>query len=338
MGAEPGPACYKRGGEKATVTDANVVLGYLGVDNLIGGRMKLGSDQAEKVIAKDVAKPLGIDVLEAAFSVWNTVNVNMTNAIKKITSWVGIDPREYVFVSGGGAGGIHIIPMMMELGIKKLIIPKAAGTFSAVGGLNSDIVAEFQKSYDCNTIDFDFQNVNTVLEELKQQANNFLISNEVNIQDRVLEFSVDACYYQQPWGLTIPLRKQSFDNQKDVETLVADYHTFHEQKRGSKEAGQWIACSTWRVKATGKTLKITLQKNRSNGSNKEITANYTRNAYFKELGGVVETPVYKGETLYAGFKMSAPAIIEQENTTIVVYPGSEVIVSEFGNYLMRLKN
>jgi len=337
MGAEPGPACYMRGGEKATVTDANLVMGYLGTGNLLGGRMQLNRELSETVIQQDVAAPLGINLHEAAFSIWNTVNTNMTDAIKKITSWVGIDPQDYVFVSGGGAGGIHIIPMMIELGIKDLIIPRAAGTFSAVGGLTSDIVAEFQQSLEWNTVGSELDEVNNSLKKLEKQANDFLSSNKVDTKDRMLQFSVDACYYQQPWGMTIPLRKNRFYDKTDVTTLLNDFHEIHYQKRGSKESGQWIACSTWRVKATGKTSPIQFPKMYSVEMSEEPKKRM-RMAYFKELDGLIETPVYKGADLKVSQIITAPGIIEQDNTTIVVYPGSEVIVSDYENYLMRLTN
>ena len=337
-GSQPGPACYDRGGTRPTVTDANLVLGYLNPEYLLGGRMKLNKKLASEVIEKHLAKPLNIGLLEAAFSIWNTVCVNMTDAIKTITSWEGIDPKEYVFVSGGGAAGLHTIPMMMDMGVSQLVIPKTAGALSAVGGLAADMVADFQRNYESNTGHFDFKGVNKILAILEKEATAFLESNAVKPKDRRLEFSVDARYYSQPWELTIPLRVRSFHGEKDVTRFVRDFHEIHERMRGSKEEGQFIECSNWRVKAVGKTkeLGFSQAKPRSKTLSRGALIG-RRKAYFKDLGGVVETPVYNGDQLNAGNRIKAPAIIEEKETTIVTFPGSEIIVSKLGNYIVKLK-
>lgn len=336
-GAQPGPACYKRGGTRPTVTDANLVLGYLNPEYLLGGRMELDKDLAGEVIEEHVEKPLGIGVLEAAFTIWNTVCVNMSDAIRTITSWEGIDPREYVFVAGGGAAGLHIIPMMADMGVRRLIIPKAAGTLSAVGGLAGDMVADFQRNHECDSMHFDFDGVNRVLRTLEEEATSFLTSNGVKPENRVLESSVDARYHSQPWELTIPLRIKSFSGKADVAQLVGDFHEIHERARGSREEGQFIECSTWRVRAVGKTIELEFhQAETGSAAPSESATIGKRMAYFKELGEMAETTVYKGDKLQAGNKIGSPAIIEEMATTIVVFPGSEVTVSSLGNYVVRL--
>jgi N-methylhydantoinase A len=336
-GSQPGPACYKRGGTKATVTDANVVLGYLNPGYLLSGRMQLDKERAQDVVEKNVANPLKTNALEASFAIWNTVCVNMSDAIRTITSWEGIDPREYIFVSGGGAAGTHIIPMMLELGIKKLIIPKAAGVMSAVGGLAADVVADFQQSYKCDSVSFDFDGVNKILQILAEEAKTFLIAHGIKPKDRRLELSADASYYSQPWELTIPLRVERFSGNADVIQLVQDFHEIHERMRGSREEGHFVECSTWRVKAVGKTRDLEFGSTKAGDTTPPKDAVIDkRMAYFRSLGGMVETMVYNGDKLKAGNQITPPAIIEEMATTIVVFPGSEVTVSKFGNYLVQL--
>ncbi|MGD0916680.1 MAG: hydantoinase/oxoprolinase family protein [Thermodesulfobacteriota bacterium] len=336
-GAQPGPACYRRGGTRPTVTDANLVLGYLNPQFLLGGKMKLEKKLATEVIEKHIAGPLGISSLEAAFSIWNTVCVNMTDAIRTITSWEGIDPREYVFVSGGGAAGAHIIPMMIDMGVRQLIIPKAAGALSAVGGLAADMVADFQRNYECNTGHFEFERVNKILSLREKEGTSFLESNGVKPENRRLEFSVDARYYSQPWELTIPLRVRMFKGESDVIQFVKDFHRMHERMRGSREEGQLVECSNWRVKAVGKTKEFKFYKVETG---QRIPPKFAligkRMVYFKELGGMVETKVFDGDKLKAGNRITAPAIIEEMATTIVVFPGSEITVTNLGNYLVKL--
>jgi N-methylhydantoinase A len=338
-GAHPGPACYERGGNYATVTDANVVLGYLNPDYLLGGRMQINRKLSEAVIQEHVAKQLGLGILDAAFAIWNTVCVNMTDAIRTITSWEGIDPREYVFVSGGGAAGIHIIPMMAELGVSQLIIPKSAGALSAVGGLAANIVADFQRNYECDTGQFDFEGVNATLAVLEKEANLFLDSNAVKLKNRRLEFAVDARYYSQPWELTIPLGLKSFKRKNDVLRFVQDFHEIHGRMRGSKEEGQFIQCSNWRVKAVGltKDLDFSISGPAQTPPLKNALLG-KRLSYFRDFGKTMETKVFDGAKLSPGNKVVAPAIIEEMATTIVVFPGSEVTVSRLGNYLVKLRS
>ena len=291
---------------------------------------------AYEVIEKGVAKPLGISVLEGAFATWNTVCANMTDAIRTITSWEGIDPREYIFVSGGGAAGMHIIPMMAELGVRRLIIPKAAGILSAMGGLAADMVAEFQRNLECNTATMDFDRVNAVLETLRQQGKAFLESNRIAPEDQVLEFSVDARYNAQPWDLTVPLKTDRFRDRSDVAFLVQTFHEAHDRLRGSLEEGSFLELSNWRLKAAGKTRELEFTRSAAGGGSFSQAIVGTRMSYFRELGGMVETRVYDGNLLKPGDRIPAPAVIEEMATTVVVFPGSELRVSPLGNYLVKI--
>jgi N-methylhydantoinase A len=336
-GAEPGPACYQRGGDRPTVTDANVVLGYLNPERILAGRMELNKALAHKVIERDVAVPLGLDILQAAFSIWNTVCVNMTDAIRKITSWEGIDPREYLFVSGGGAAGMHIIPMLRDLEARQLIIPKAAGVLSAFGGLASDMVRGFHLNFDTETASFDYDGVNDVLKRLADMGTDFLDSNSIPQERRVLEFSVDARYLSQPWELAIALRKGRVESKDDLTSLVEDFHQVHERMRGSRERGQKLALSNWRVKAVGRTTKPALASHPQGGDIPSPEALLgMRKAYFKDVGGLVDTPVYEGDKLRSGNVIASPAIIEEMATTIVIFPGSRALVSNYGHYLIEV--
>ena len=173
-GAVPGPACYGRGGSRPTVTDANLVLGYIDPDFFLGGAMALRPELAEAAIRKEVAKPLGLRLEQAAFSIWSAVNVDMVSAIEDITVWQGIDPREYLFVSGGGAAGLHVIPMIQEIGASDILIPKAAGVISALGGVFADITADFSSSRFTESDRFDFAAVEGDMAELEARALAFL--------------------------------------------------------------------------------------------------------------------------------------------------------------------
>jgi N-methylhydantoinase A len=317
------------------VTDANLVLGYLNPKGLLGGRIEVDRNLAIEAIQREVATPLGIGVIEAAHAIWSTVCVNMGDAIRTITAWEGIDPNDYTFVSGGGAAGMHIIPIVAELGVKNLIIPRHAGTLSAVGGLASDIVTEFQRNYECDTGHFEFDEVNALLRTLEEQARSFLSSNGVKPEDRRLEFLVDARYHAQPWELTVPLSTTVFRETHHVDRLISDFHEFHRRLRGSREETNFIECINWKVKAVGKTKDLDFA---SLDTVDEISSEGTeeRMAYFRELGGWVETRIYRGRELKDCIRMTSPAIIEEVETTIVVFPGHELTVSRLGNYLVTI--
>ncbi len=227
--------------------------------------------------------------------------------------------------------------MMIDLGVKRLIIPKAAGIFSAAGGLTANMVADFQRNFECNSSSFDFEGVNRIQNILTKEGTSFLQSNGVKPENRKLEYSVDARYLSQPWDLTISHNIDTFKRNDDVVQLVETFHKVHDRMRGSREEGQFVEFSNWRVKALGKikTLEFFTSELSDNNLTDDALVGH-RKAYFKDLGGLVETPIYNGDRLRAGNSIGSPAIIEEMATTIVIFPGSRLRVSAAGNYLVEL--
>lgn len=335
-GAVPGPACYGRGGSRPTVTDANLVLGYIDPEFFLGGAMELRPELAEAAIGKEVAEPLGLGLEQAAFSIWSTINVDMVSAIEDITVWQGIDPREYLFVSGGGAAGLHVIPMVQELGASDILIPKAAGVISALGGVFADITADFSSSRFTESDRFDFEAVEEDMAELEARALAFLEGAGVPMERRRVEFTVEARYRSQVWELSVPVRGNRIRDDEDLARLVEDFHQVHERTFGIEEPGRAIECVYWRAKAVGLLAKPRIHEVPAGGRDPAAALRGARKAYFRELGGMVETPVYLGDALRAGNSIEAPAIIEEATTTVVVFPGSEVRVTELGSYHVNI--
>jgi N-methylhydantoinase A len=337
-GSNPGPACYMRGGTEPTVSDANVVMGYLDPDYFLGGRMKLDAKLAEEVINAKVSGILKISVEEAAFTITATTNANMAGAIRDITIWQGIDPREYLLVGGGGAFGLHCVPIMQELEMQKALIPKTASALSATGGVFADLVAEYSRSCYTDTSVFDYGGVRETMDYLMGEAHKFLDRNRVPIERRELEFSVEARYPYQVWELPVSLTGISLTNEEGVAKLVERFHEEHERVFAIKEPGVHIECLFWKVRAIGKgvvgqvKLKEMEFRNRKPSSKALIGK---RKAYFKELGGMVETPIYLGEELGYGNELSGPAVIEEPTTTIVLPPRSMATVQKFGSYYIE---
>ncbi|MFD1774601.1 hydantoinase/oxoprolinase family protein [Paenibacillus rhizophilus] len=337
-GSVPGPACYMRGGERATVTDANLVLGYLDENYFLGGNMKVSKELAEKAIMKSVAEPLNLSLMDAAYTIYNTANHLMTEAVRDMTVFEGIDPKEYAVVAGGGAVGMHIIPIVSQLGCQEVIVPKTASTLSAFGGVVADVVREFNRSHLTASTGFDYEKVKSVLNKLAADARAFLDTVGVSKENQVFEFAVEARYLFQERELTVPLRSNAIQNVQDLEALIDDFHSKHEFTLGSMEKGQAVEFVVWKVIARGITPEINLQvQSLSSETPNRSSLKATRKAYFREMGGQVDVQVYDGTLLQAGNKIVGPAIIEEPTTNIVVTPGSTVTLSKYENYVIDMK-
>lgn len=336
-GAVPGPACYGHGGKKPTVTDANLILGYINPAYFLGGKMKVEPQLAEQAIRENVAVPLNLDVDEAAFTIWNTINVNMVSAIQNMTMWQGIDPREYMLVVGGGAGGCHAVALAKELQMKKILVPRHGGVFSAVGGLVADVSADFSRSFFTTTDSFDHDRVNNLLEDLENQARAFLSRLGASSHTTEIEFYVEARYPYQVWELPIRLRGNRIRNEKDIAALTEDFHAAHERVFSIKESGKSIECVNWLSRAIARMPEVKQKESRYVGEDPSDALTDIRQAYFRELGGMVETKTYLGSKLTCGNVIPGPAVIEEPVTTIVIPAGAVATVTRWGNYLIEVQ-
>ena len=329
----PGPACYQKGGRRATVTDANVILGYIDPDYFLGGRMAIDPGLAGEAITNDVARPLNLDLQEAAFTIWSTTNANMVAAIQDVTIWQGIDPREYILVSGGGAGNCHAVALAREMGMKKLLVPKFGGVLSAVGGLVADVCADFSGSCFTNTNRFNFDGVQELLTKLEGEAQQFIDGLAAPPESTEIEFIVEARYPYQVWELPVRLHQNRIESDRDLALLVEDFHAEHEKVFAIKEPpGSPIECVNWSVRAVARMPKIRLQELPPAGPDPRAALMSTRPAYFRGLGGMIETKIYQGDLLGNGNVIDGPAIIEETTTTIVIPPQARAVVSRWGNY------
>ena len=342
-GSVPGPACYNRGGTLPTVTDANCVLGYLNPDFFNDGRMKLYPELAREAIKKHVAEPLGITVMEAAYSIWATVNVNMISAIKDITIWQGIDPRSYAMVAGGGACGLHAIALAEGLEMQHLLIPRTAGGLSAAGGLFSDIVSEYSGSHYTTTAQFDFEGVAKVLQNLRGQAEKFFARNKIAPEQQRIEVYMEAHYpfqvYELPVNITPFVNDDFTITPAGVQAMEEAFHKEHERTFSIRD-NTYIECVTWRVKAIGKHEReavlpeAKLPENRDLAYEEGLSSSF-RKVFFKEYDDLKMTPVFHGDRLYYGITVHGPAIIEEPTTTIVVLPGYCAKVTKHNSYCIE---
>ena len=328
-GAEPGPICYGRGGRSPTVTDANLVLGYLNPDALAGGKLKLRSEGVREAIEGCIGNPLALDATAAAYGVFRIVNANMTHAIRRASSEQGYDPKDFTLVAYGGNGAVHAGVQAREMGIGKVIVPKAAPAFSALGVLISDRLVEDTRSYIVGVPEADLDRVNALLEAMEEAANSELR----HLGGGDIEFSrfANMRYPGQQFDLSVPLPAGAVAR-ADLEAAAEGFHRLHEESHTYAQRDQAPIISSLRVRAVLPGDKIALPE--ASPAEGPPTPKLHRRAYFE--GGYLDTPVYDGPSMGAGARVEGPAIIEEPFTTIVVWPQDTVEVDHWGNYVMTI--
>jgi N-methylhydantoinase A len=331
-GAVPGPACYGRGGDQPTVTDACVVLGYFDPAYFNGGRMTLDVAAAQRVIAK-LAGELSRSAEDTAFAIITIANELMIKAIHEITVSEGLNPRESVLVAGGGAAGLNIMPIARELGCKTTILPKTASAMSACGMQYSDIIFEQTRSRVTMSGSFDADGVNKALAEIDAELDCFRAHLQGTDGAKVKkEFFVEARYKSQVWELDTPLPVTRFNDTRDINKLIEAFHTVHDRVYAIRDEGSEVECVNWRGRIAIRLAKPARPATRQAAKHKP-RPNGTREAYFGPAGRR-HTPIFRGIHLAPGATIAGPAIIEEPTTTIVVYPDMRAVVSPSGHYLL----
>lgn len=334
-GADPGPACYMRGGTEPTVTDANVVLGRYNPDYFIGGRLKLNKEASVKAIKK-IAEPKEMSVEEMARAIITIAIVNMTDATEVITVRRGENPKDYGLLVGGGAGPAHAAMLAKMMDIKKVIIPRESSIFCAMGGIISDVRHDYIKSLESLTEGADWNKVNQTFSSMKDEGDGILGYENVPPEFRYYRYSADMKYFGQYHEIDIewPNNKLKY-SLNDKPDLDRRFHDQHELLYAHHDETQKTYISNLKLAAFGKVGGV-VHKTISRSS---VEADSYRKAYrdvwFEETG-FVSSPIYDGDEVLAGVTFLGPCIIEQRTTTIVVPPNFTVEVSEYGDFIMSV--
>ena len=250
--ADPGPICYGRGGTRPTVTDANLVLGYLNPEALCGGEFKLTQVGVREAILEQVGKPLGLDVVEAAHGIFRIVNANMANAIRRVSSESGHDPRDFHMVVYGGNGPIHAPLQAEELGITKLLVPKTSPAFSALGLLIADFVVDRQRSYIVPSSRASADHVNEILDELEAEAERELAAAGLARADLEFRRFVNLCYPGQTFDMAVPARThEGRMSELDLAATVAAFHDLHEELHAYAARDEEPGCARCACRRSG---------------------------------------------------------------------------------------
>ncbi len=315
-GADPGPACYGKGGQHPTVTDANLVLGRI-PEYLLGGEVELERDQAKRAIVKYVADPLGMDLYEAAAGILDIVNNNMVGALKVVSVEKGYDPGEFALIAFGGAGPMHASELSRQLGTKTVVIPALPGILCAVGLLATDLQYDYVRTCLQRAPEYDLELMRRVFGELSTLAQQGLNEEGVSEAQRHLDWLADVRYAKQGYEITVQFPTGDV-NAETVSLLVEDFHQRHEQLYTFCDREAAVEIVNLRIKATGIVDKLELSTVGScNGT--DAKSRFTREVYFSDRG-FQTTPVYAREDLLAGHTLKGPAIVDQLDTTTVVFP------------------
>ena len=326
-GAVPGPACYGRGGTEPTITDCNVVLGYLGEDNFLGGKMKLDSAAARRAVDERAAKKLALSVEDAAEGIVRIIDVKMQEAIKAISTMRGHDLSDFQLLAFGGAGPLHAARIAKELGMAGVVVPLYPGVYSAMGLLMSDVKHDYIRSKLSPLAKVNEAEVANVFGELQAHALRDLKAENFRDDQIGIERALDMRYAGQGYEITVPC-----DANLNLAALRRQFDDSHKQMFGHTAPEEAVEIVSYRLRGIGRVPPVKLPSYRAQGVALKDALRETRKARF---GGVtLDCPVYQRDRLDVGIRFDGPAIIDQLDATTVIPPGYSARVDEFKNILI----
>jgi N-methylhydantoinase A len=323
-GADPGPACYGRGGTRPTVTDANLLLGRLDPGYFLGGRMRLDEDAARRA-AEPIAAELGLGEIAFAEGVLAVVNAAMADAMRTITVKQGIDPRAYALVAFGGAGPMHACWLAAELGIGEVIVPWSAGAFSAWGMLQTDMRQDLARTFYRPMAGLEPADMDAVFAEMATEGAELLREQGVDDLDLAFARTADMRYVGQEYAVNV-----SIGAEIDLATVEADFHAAYRTRYGHATPGAPVEFAHLRLAALGRIRGDAIPF-RSNGSGDPSLG--TRAVTYD--GEPHDTPILLRDRLAPGATHAGPAVIEEDTTTTVVPPGWRARLDEHGNLVLE---
>ena len=335
-GAEPGPACYANGGTKPTVTDANLVLGRLSENRFLGGEMRLDRCAAERAIAENVARPLGMSVTAAADGILRLAATSMSYAVKGVSTERGLDAASFALIAYGGAGPLHASAIAREIGMRRLIIPRAPGHFCAFGMLFSDLRYDFVRTWFNRLAEVSFDEIEDIYGALIAQGKSALASSGIKPSAITIARAADMRYVGQEHPCTIELPPQLF-RRRDRDGIKRRFDEVHQLRYGTCAPGEAAEIVSLRATVTGVMKKPRLERI-ARGSGKPVAAasRGKRSVYFAEVGKSVPTPCFGRDELRAGNRIAGPALIEEHASTTVLLPGDKLAVDEYGNLVIEI--
>ena len=329
-GAVPGPVCYNTGGNNPTVTDANVVLGYLNPKYLLGGSFPIDSDKAKAAIEEKVARPSGMSVIDAAWGIHVLVNSNMGRALRAVSSERGRDPRRFSMMAFGGGGPIHASGLADALGISRIIIPPSPGVFSAFGLLFADVEHHFVRTYFKAFEEIKVEEINNILEELKNEGGALLKAEGFEKSLQEMQVQLDMKYMGQTSDLTINMPTSEFSHNNNP-VIAEEFMREHDKTYGYR-VDEPLQLVSIRVIARG--LSQTSRVPNKIELNNSITPKATDQRVYFGNKGWIETPIINRIALGTSYT-NGPIIIEEYDSTTVVPPGWRASLDPMKNIVLE---
>jgi N-methylhydantoinase A len=324
-GSVPGPVCYARGGTAPTVTDADLVLGYLDPGYFLGGAMALDVEGARSAIASVIAAPLGVSTAEAAWGIHASVNESMAMAARVHAVERGKDPGQLPMFTSGGAGPVHGVGVAMALGAPQVIIPPAAGVMSAAGFTTAPLAFDFVRSARSLVHDLRTEETQAVFEDLRLEGEKLLIESGVSANDVRYDRFAEMRFEGQGFEIRVPVPNSFADGwQGELEKRYLDTYR---RRYGNQGPAVPTEVLTWRLACSGPTPAQNLDLIRGAAPASGPAMRGARRAWFPETGGYTDTPVYDRYALTVGTHIQGPAIVEERESTLVVRPGCSCVVA-----------
>lgn len=334
-GADPGPACYGLGGDRPTVTDANLVLGRLNPGYFLGAEMALHEDLAHEAVRTHVAEPMGLTVEEAAAGIIRVVNANMVRGISVNSTQKGYDLREFSLLAFGGAGPLHAVELAEDLGMVRVIIPPYCSVFSAFGAVASDVRHDYVKTVAWAESAVEAEVMEAGFKEMESRASTLLKQENVP-EDRVrLQRSADIRYEGQSYELTIPLAAQGALQESDLLRMISDFHEHHQRIYAYSDPAEAVEIISLRLAAEG--LVPSLQLDGVVETSESPPAPKGLRAIHFPGSGFLDSFVYERDDLAAGQMMVGPCLVEEKTSTTVIPPGWGAHIDPYLNIVVTPK-
>jgi N-methylhydantoinase A len=333
-GADPGPACYQRGGTEPTLTDASVILGYLNPDRFAGGSIQLDPDLAEDIIGSEIADPIGYSVVEAVKGIHEIANAKMAEQLRLNTVQRGIDPRNFSLFAMGGAGPLHAGRLAERLGIPRVIVPTVPGVLSARGLLSADIEHDHEQTFTGIVNDLEPDEVERAYEDLIARGDEAMAREGVPMDEVTVTRQADMRYQGQSWEIELELPSESV-TAEILGDVNENFHDRHDEVYGHQNEDSPVEFVNLRV-IHSYGFDHPEGSFEPTGDSVSDAERPSAMMHFVDRDEPIETPVYDRYAIPLGTEFEGPAVIEQNDTTTVVYPGQTCTVDEQGNLIITI--
>jgi N-methylhydantoinase A len=335
-GADPGPACYGKGGSEPTVTDANLVLGRLNPQYFLGGEVHLDVELARKAIEERCARPLGMGVVEAAFGIIEIANAAMVNALRLVSVQRGYDPRDFALIAFGGAGPVHANRLAEEMQVRVTVIPTSPGITSAMGLLVSDLKHEYSSTLIRQADQASPGDIEAAFQRLETEGRAALEREGIAPERMAFQRQADMRYVGQSFELAVSAPGGRI-RREGIHEMVGRFHAEHERAYGFGVPQEPVELVSLRVTATGDISRPNLRRIGLEGKRVEAARKATRPVYFAEAKGYTDCAIYDRYRLGEGATIQGPAVVEEMDSTTIIHPGWRAEVDAFGNLLLSNK-